>query len=320
MIVPTQSKAPRPIPVPSGTQPDPERRIRRLSAASARQVVEPDVAIPGRLGEGAVVAPELLSVAGLDLDLSPEQLAVLSREEIAAITASGLRFEAVLMAGFSLALAGAEDLTDPRVVYALHEIGEETRHSRLFSRLLGDLHPRAVDPLDRPVTRRALRRAVLFLIRRPALLDVLVLAGEEIPDLIQKRAADHPGTDSFLAEINRYHRQEEARHLAFARTTLAEHWSSATLGDRLAVRHLAPRVVTVMFEMLVHPGVYETVGLPGWATWKAANRTPERTALRHQATRPVLRAMTDVGVVRPGRIPTPWRRLCGVDAAGTPLS
>jgi len=33
-------------------------------------------------------------------------------------------------------ILGRRDLTDPRVTYLLHEMGEETRHLRLFVRLL----------------------------------------------------------------------------------------------------------------------------------------------------------------------------------------
>jgi hypothetical protein len=158
------------------------------------------------------------------------------------------------------------------------------------------------------------------IIRRPALLDVLVLAGEEIPDLLQKKAAEHPDTDPFLAEVNRYHRQEEARHLAFARTVLPEEWRAASWADRFAVRHVAPLVIRDMFRLLVHPGVYETVGLPGWATWRAVNRSSERVALRHEATRQVLDAMIRAKVFGPGRVPRGWRDLCGVDAEGTPTT
>jgi hypothetical protein len=43
--------------------------------------------------------------------------------------ATGVRFESVLMAGFSMEILGRRDLTDPRVTYLLHEMGEETRHA-----------------------------------------------------------------------------------------------------------------------------------------------------------------------------------------------
>jgi P-aminobenzoate N-oxygenase AurF len=293
-----------------------DAKIDRLSAASLRRTIEPDVEVSGALGAGAVLPPELLSVAGLGLELSADQLVTLSREELASIVDAGLRFEAILMAGFSFQMAMQRDYTDPRVVYALHEMGEETRHSRLFSRLLSQLQPTARNPLDKTLFRAIQRVGMGAIIRRPALLDVLVLAGEEIPDLLQKKAAEHPDTDPFLAEVNRYHRQEEARHLAFARTVLPEEWHRASWTDRFAVRHVAPLVIRDMFRLLVHPGVYETVGLPGWATWRAANRSPERVALRHEATRPVLEAMLQAEVVTPGRVPRGWRDLCGVDAEG----
>ena len=59
-----------------------------------------------------------------------------------------MRFEAVLAAGFSLEILRYQDLTDPRVTYILHELGEETRHSRLFVRMIEQLAPRARNPID----------------------------------------------------------------------------------------------------------------------------------------------------------------------------
>jgi hypothetical protein len=295
-------------------------RVARLNRASARRVIDPDRDLPGQLGEGQLVPDELLSVAGLDLDLSPEQRRALSREEVGSITTAGIRFESVLNAGFSMQIVGARDLTDPRVTFLLHEIGEETRHQRLFIRLLEQIGPAAVDPLDRGVVRRLKRAGVRGVVRSRALLYTLVLAGEEIPDLFQKLAAEHPGTDPFLKEVNRYHRQEEARHLSFARAVLAEVWSEAGALDRWAVRRVAPFLIRGMFETIVHPGVYAEVGLPAWETWKAVNRSALRQSLRHQATRPVLAALVDAGAIGRGRVPRRWQALCGVDRGGHPLT
>src|SRR5437867_10229376 len=116
-----------------------EERIDRLSTASLKRVIEPDVEVPGEVGPGQLLPDELLSVAGLDLDLTPEQRIALSREEVASITGVGIRFESVLAAGFSMQIVRQRDLTDPQVTYILHELGEETRHSRLFVRLLSQL-------------------------------------------------------------------------------------------------------------------------------------------------------------------------------------
>jgi para-aminobenzoate N-oxygenase AurF len=301
-----------------------DQRTARLSAASLRTVIEPETDLPwDQLGAGPLgtqlVADELLSTAGLDVDLTADQKARLSREEIASMLATGVRFEAGLMAGFGTLMTRA-DVADPRVTYMLHELGEETRHSRAFARVVRELAPQADNPLNRGAPERFRRRVLRATMNQPALLTVFVLAGEEIPDLLQKIAAEHPDTDPLIAAVNRYHRQEEARHLAFARMTLAEHWANASRRERRRVRHFAPRAIGVLFASLVHPGVYRTIGLPGFRTWRAVQRSPLRVALRYEGTRPVLKVLLDAGVLRRGRIPRGWRRLCGVDAVGEPVS
>src|SRR5438876_9296556 len=144
-----------------------EQRIERLSTVSLKRVIEPDVEIPGEVGPGQLLPDELLSVAGLDLDLTPEQRAVLSREEIGSITSEGIRFESILAAGFSLQIVRTHDLTDPHVTYILHELGEETRHSRLFIRLLQQLRPKARNPME-PVFRVVQKLVLPRLLQRPA--------------------------------------------------------------------------------------------------------------------------------------------------------
>ncbi|HEX7355797.1 MAG TPA: diiron oxygenase [Mycobacteriales bacterium] len=294
-------------------------RIERLNTASARKLIDPEVDVDGEVGPGQVVPDELLSVYGLDLGLTREQMITLSREETASILATGIRFEATLMAAFALGMLHA-DLTDPRVVYELHEVGEETRHSRVFSRVLTQLQPKAVDPfLQSRIFRWIDRHGSVQLITKPALMTTMVLAGEEIPDLIQKRASEHPDTDPYIKAVNLYHRQEEARHLSFARMRVGEHWATATRADRFAVKHVAPLLIEGLFMSLVHPGVYRTVGLDGWATAKKVRRSPHRLELKHEAVRPVLKALTDAGVLKPGRIPRGWQKVCHVDRHGSPL-
>ena len=295
------------------------RRIERLNTASSNRVLEPDVDVPGALDLDRQVLPdELLSTVGLDLDLSAEQKRTLAREELASIFDNGLRFEAMLNMGFSRLIATSDDLTDPRVTYMLHEVGEETRHSRLFVRVLQQLAPAAPSVMDRWIFTKLEQFGLRQIPARPALLFTLVLAGEEAPDLFQKLAGDHPDTDPFIKDVSRYHRQEEARHLGFARAMFPEVWAEANWRDRFAVRRIAPFIIRDMFRFLVHPGVYATIGLPTWDTWKAVNRTPERLAIRYEATRPVLRVLQDAGVFR-GDVPKSWQETCGVDATGEPI-
>jgi P-aminobenzoate N-oxygenase AurF len=290
-----------------------DQRIERLSNLSLKRLVEPDQAVPGHVGGGQLLPDELISVVGLGLDLTDEQRVALSREEVASIAITGVHFEAILMAGFAFDILRRE-ISDPRITYILHEIGEETRHSRLFLRMVEQLSPKAKNPFDRLILKLVERGAVMLISSLPAMFCVAVLSGEEIPDLFQKLAGEHPDTDPFIRDVNRYHRQEEARHLAFARIILPELWERANFLDRFLVRHVAPRLSSFMFESMVNPGVYEVIGLPGWKTWKAANRTAQRLDLKHKALRPILEALVDAKALLPGRIPHAWRKACAVDA------
>jgi len=294
-------------------------RIERLSTASLRKIIEPDTDLPGSVGPGMVLPRELLSIADLDIELTDEQWTTLSREELASIFDAGVRFESVLMAGFGLMIAYRHDLVDPRVTYLFHEIGEETRHSRLFVRVIEQLSPKAVNPftrgiysrLDRFVTTRALNVRALFCL--------MVLTGEEAPDLLQRRSSEHAGTDPFVREVNRYHRAEEARHLSFARTILPELLQDASAVERFVIRHAAPFVMAGIFDSMIHPGVYEVVGLPGWRTWNRARQTESRRQLRAESFRPVYTALVSAGAFgRRRRPPRAWRAACRLDSAGRP--
>jgi hypothetical protein len=297
------------------------RRVERLNTASLARIIDPDKDMPGGLGEGAVLAPDLLlPTAGLEEGvLDDAAYARFSRLALGAITTSGLQFEAILMAGFGLHIVRADDYTDPRITYLLHELGEETRHSRLFIRLLEQLGPLARNPMDNWVVENVGKRVVLQVIQRPPVMFTMVLAGEEIPDLLQKLAVDHPGTDPFVREVNRYHRQEEARHLAFARMVLPELWQRASRADRFMVHNVAPLLIREMYENMIHAGVFEAVGLPGLPTWRAARNHPGRVKVRVEATRPVLATLIEAGAIERGRVPRAWKGLCGVDSGGEPV-
>ena len=292
-------------------------RVERLNRASLKRVIEPDVDLPGAVGDGQLMADELLSVAGMDLGLTAEQRRILSREEVASMFSAGTRFEAVLEIGFARQVAYAADLTDPRITYLLHEIGEETRHQRLFIRLVSQIGPQAVNPMEGKAWMERLDRfGTGWITRHPAMLYVMVLAGEEIPDRMQKLASEHPDTDPFLASVNRYHRQEEARHLSFARAMLPEVWAKSSKVERAVIRRIAPLVIHDLFRFMIHPGVYAQVGLDPWPTWKLVNKSPTRVQLRRVSTRPVLEALLNAGVLERGSVPRAWQKLCGVDAHG----
>jgi hypothetical protein len=295
----------------------PEQRISRLSSVSAKRVIEPDDEVVGDFRPGQVVPDELLITAGLDLQLSAETKATLSREQTAALLDGGIRLESVLLGGIGLLLACWPNLTDPRVTYLLHEVGEETRHSRLFARMIEQLAPTATNPFHRGPSLAITRRIYRLIMNNPALLGVMVLAGEEIPDLVQRRQLEHPDTDDYIRRVNAYHREEEARHIAFAGILLPELWSRATWRQRFLVKRVAPVLVNLMLEtQLFHPGIYEAAGLPGRRTARAVSRSAPYRQLRAESMRAVLKAWLNAAPELDGRVPRGWRRMCMVDRSG----
>src|SRR5690348_16104245 len=61
------------------------RRIEHLNRVSLRRIIEPDEEVTGTLSKKQVIPEDLLSIDGLDIDLTPEQRATLAREEMASI-------------------------------------------------------------------------------------------------------------------------------------------------------------------------------------------------------------------------------------------
>lgn len=306
---------------------DTETKVDRLITASQRKVLEPEEMFDWEsFGSGSPI-----SLWGVTLATCPEytdfywhvlteeQRIMLAREEVAAAVDSGIRMEAVLNAGLSVWMARIDDTTDNRVVYALHEIAEETRHSRAFIRLLEALQPKAKNTVIRGPWRYVSNFLVGSTIKRPPLLVIAALAGEEIPDLFQKMSSDNEETDPLLVAVNKYHRQEEARHISFGKRLLNEVWSGkVSLWERFYARYIMSRQIQLVFMGYIHPGVYRLVGLPTWKTWLAVHRCKYRLNLRYEATRPVLEQSIEAGVF--GRnVPRGWRRLCGVDRLGIPI-
>lgn len=282
-------------------------------------VAELTTPVPGRVGGGQLLPDELLSIAGLGLCLTDVQRAALAREELASITEWEIRFEALLEAGFAGNIAAARDVTSPRLTFMLHEMGEETGHQRVFQRLLAQLGPQTRWPVPHRLRSAVYRRAAASLMRRPALLFVLVLAGEEVTDVFQEAVAENPATDPFVRAVYEYHREEEADHVSFAQAVYAESWVDSTWLDRALVRWAAPAVIAFLVDSMVHPGVYGVVGLPRVETWRAVRAGEHRAAFRRRAVRPVVGALLEAGALTSGRIPRPWRALCDVDRHGREL-
>jgi P-aminobenzoate N-oxygenase AurF len=74
----------------------------------------------------------------------------------------------------------------------------------------------------------------------------------------------------------RLHVLEEARHVSFAKTYLAESWETLDDAARREITEAAPLLVSVVAELSVDPGVYDHLGIVGGA--EAARANPHHRA------------------------------------------
>jgi rRNA processing protein Gar1 len=220
---------------------------------------------------------ERVSLYGTELweRMSEEQRVELSRQELASVASTGLWFELILIQLLTR-WAYHQDPQDPRVQYALTEIGDETRHIVMFAKSIATFGT----PTYRP------RRIVHQLARLykataagPALFAP-VLVAEEITDRLQRETVNDESVQPLVRMVNRIHVVEEARHVRFAREEVAR--QMAAIGPvAKVIGNLASAVVAAFVAgSLISPDVYAQVGLDRAEAVRAARHNP-----RHHASR-----------------------------------
>src|SRR3954452_17855017 len=259
---PGPAAASAPGPKPSGPSTDAVRKTAtRLLGSSSRNSYAPELDIdwdaPVDLDK-KFMPYERVSLYGTPLwrRMSEEQRRELSRQEIASVASTGLWFELILI---QLLARGAyhQDPQDPRTLYALAEIGDETRHVTMFAKSINRLRA----PPYRP------RRFVHQLARLykataagPALFAP-VLVAEEITDRLQREMVNDEDVHPLIRMVNRIHVVEEARHVRFAREEVARQMASIGPIGKVISNVASAVVAAFVAESMISPDVYKQVGL-----------------------------------------------------------
>jgi hypothetical protein len=214
----------------------------------------------------------------------------------------GVEFERVLKLGL-LELAGALPPGSAEQRYAYHELIEEAQHSLMFSeflrraKLAATLHTPPLPARLAPIRDRIPGSARWF----PELFFVFVLAGEDPIDHVQRAAlASRRELHPLLRRIISIHVTEEARHVAFARSYLAEHVPALSPARRRALAVAAPVILAIMARMILTPGRHlrREYGIPRELVHAGDARIVE-------SVRKVREALDDLGLVETGL----WRRM-----------
>jgi hypothetical protein len=238
----------------------------QLTAASERMTLDPftevDWGIP--IDDGAYhLPPEWLPLYGTAHweAMTPEARITYSRHECAALCGAGIWFENQLM---QLVLRHLAEIPvdSPAHRYLLVEVADECRHSTMF----GEYIRRAGTPAYGPRSDAGALDELDALGDVPgkrALGYVLILAVEELLDAINRATMKDDRIHPVSRNIARLHVAEEARHVSFAKTYLAEVWPTLDEEDRRAVQSLAPAAVSIVADLTIDPAVYETLGIVG---------------------------------------------------------
>jgi hypothetical protein len=224
--------------------------------------------------------------------MTEEQRRELSRQEIASVASTGLWFELILIQLLAR-WAYHQDPQDPRTLYALAEIGDETRHITMFAKSIASMGT----PTYRP--RRyvhELARLYKATARGPALFAP-VLVAEEMTDRLQRDMVNDEDVHPLIRMVNRIHVVEEARHVRFAREEVAR--QMANLGPIAKVVNNVSSAIVAAFvaESMISPKVYAEVGLDPVEAVKAARSNPHFADTRRWMAEKIMTFLADQGMV-----------------------
>ncbi|MFD0365330.1 diiron oxygenase [Nocardia sp. GCM10030253] len=225
--------------------------------------------------------------------LTPEQRTELGLHELVSVLSFGIVAEAGLSTMLLRTVLEGDGLADDHTRYALAEIGEETRHSTMFSRLvnLTGLPPYVPPGLGR----RLLRFTSMIPLGPSAYAGTLLI--EEILDRLQREALNDTDVQPHVRQLMKIHVLEEARHITYAREELVRAIEARGPVSNAFHRLLFAVMVLGVYPVLVNPKVYRSVGISPLHGFLAAFTSPNYRVNATFAGEPLLRFAHEVGML-----------------------
>ncbi|MBJ7610306.1 MAG: diiron oxygenase [Candidatus Dormibacteraeota bacterium] len=263
-----------------------EAMAQRLIRASAQKSFDPEVDVEWAQPPASDLfyMPEhRVSLYGTRIweRMTRQQRIDLSRHEIASTASVGIWFELILL---QLLARHIYDLspTSDHVRYALVEIGDECRHSVMFSRFIEKLGCPAYGPGK---AAHALGRFLKTTASGPEVFAAILIA-EEILDTLQRELMTDESVQPLVRRISQIHVIEEARHVRYAHDELQRQMAGASPLAREWARWVTARSALVISSRLIHPDAYAAVGLDPLEARRAALSSPiRRDTMRWAASR-----------------------------------
>jgi hypothetical protein len=184
------------------------------------------------------------------------------------------------------------------VRYALTEIEDECRHSKMFARLI----TRGETPWY-PVSRvhQNLGRLFKTISTTPGSFTATLL-GEEVLDWMQRLTFPDERVQPLIRGVTRIHVVEEARHVRYAREELRRQMLTAPRWSKEFTRLTSGEFARVFSLAFVNPDVYPNVGLDKREAMAQVKASGHRREVMRTGARRLTDFLDDIGVLRgPGR-------------------
>ncbi|MEV6314751.1 diiron oxygenase [Streptomyces sp. NPDC051776] len=288
----------RPLRDALGLLKDREQVAERLLESSAKHSFDPDTELDwdAPLEEGKWFwPPELLSLYDTRMwrQMSEEQRLELSRHESAALASLGIWFEIILMQLLCRHIYD-KSVTSAHTRYALTEIADECRHSKMFARMI----QKSGSPTY-PVTRlhHNLARVLKTLSTTPGSFACTLL-GEEILDWMQRLTFPDERVQPLVRGVTRIHVVEEARHVRYAREELRRQMVTSPRWERRLTRISSGEAARVFSIAFVNPQVYTNVGLDRREAMAQVKASAHRREVMQTGAKRLTDFFDDIGVLQ----------------------
>ncbi|KAF4406893.1 MULTISPECIES: diiron oxygenase [Streptomyces] len=295
MTTTTESSGPRDA---LGHLKDRERVAERLLDSSAKHSFDPDAELDwdAPFVDGLWHwPPELVSLYDTPLwkRMSEEQRILLSAHEAASLASLGIWFEIILMQLLTRHIYDKSP-TSAHVRYALTEIEDECRHSKMFARLI----EKGGTPVY-PVTRvhHNLGRLFKTISTTPGSFTATLL-GEEILDWMQRLTFPDERIQPLIRGVTRIHVVEEARHVRYAREELRRQMTTAPRWSREFTRLTSGEFSRVFAKAFINPDVYTNVGLDKREAVAQVAASPHRREVMQTGAKKLTDFLDEIGVLR----------------------
>lgn len=286
---------------------DMERSAGRLLRSSAEKFYDAEIDIDwdAPWEDDKYFLPEhRVSLYGTKLwkKMSEEQRIELGRHEITSILSFGIYAENLLSQAL-LRMSVKGGLTDQKALYSLTEIGDESRHSTMFARLINKT---GLPPYKLPKGFLGFAKILHFVPLGPSVSGATLLI-EEILDRAQREAMNDPRMQPHLRQLMKIHVLEEARHITFARLEMVQGMQSRGKISRAWHRGVLAVIANLAYPLLINPKVYPAVGINKLRGLWAQQTSPNYRVNLQFMSEPMIRFFHEAGMMEGKFTMAMWR-------------